>query len=125
MFSVVGSVERGHTCQQHRPMHLESQGQNRSKAHCVCCGDKDMGVRHGRVILECRHCFFPRSQGVISAAGHKEHWHNNLLLHCSSTVGLDVTFVLKVLLVLLVYKVNVVAAMLYYYIVQDGSSELS
>ena len=35
------------------------------------------------------------------------------------------TFVLKMLLVLLVYKVNMAAAMLYYYIVQDEGSDLS
>ena len=86
MFCWVESVKRGHTCQQHRPMHLESKGQKRSKAHCVCRGDKDLGVRHGRVVLECRHCFFPRSQGIVSAAGRKERWHNYLQLCCSNIV---------------------------------------
>ena len=64
---VTWGEEAACTCQQHRPLDLEGEGEQGTKAHSVSCWHKNVGVWHSRVVLEGGDCLLPRPESKVPA----------------------------------------------------------
>lgn len=55
------------TCQQHRPLDLEGEGEQGTKPHSVSCWHIYVGVWHSRIVLEGGDCLLPRPESKVPA----------------------------------------------------------